>query len=161
MKRYFIEEAKCGVSEGGIACGPVGGSVVTTVKFNDGEKTGWLSLVEVEGIPNFLLSDRDIHEDLIEEDYDDKEFWDYTLEINIGEFDGIELGEYEDIFASFADNPENPAVPLVRYMITLTRCPMEEATELLALVKGKFIDEVDIPMSEDEEEYLAELDEEE
>ena len=161
MKRYFIEEAKCELTKGGIACGPVDPNVVTTVKYTCGDETKWLSLVEVMGIPNFLLSDTDIHDDLVKEDDSDKEFWDYTQEINIGEFDGIELGEYDDIFASFADDPENPAVPLVRYMITLSRCPLEEADGLLALVKGKYIDEVVIPLCEEELAFLEELGEDE
>ena len=35
MKRYFIEDAQCGITEGGMACGPVGGNVVATVRFKE------------------------------------------------------------------------------------------------------------------------------
>ena len=54
------------------------------------------------------------------------------------------------------DDPENPAVPLIRYLITLTRYPMKEVDGLMKLVKGKYIDEVEIPMSDDEKEWLEE-----
>ena len=76
MKRFFIEDAKCDISAGGFACGPVFGNPVVTIKFKDDDETKWLSLVEVEGIPNCFLTDEDIHEKLVTEDFDD-EFTDY------------------------------------------------------------------------------------
>lgn len=58
MKRYFIETVKCDVMTGGIACGPIGGEVVASVRFNDGSASQWISLVEVDGIPNLYLTDK-------------------------------------------------------------------------------------------------------
>ena len=55
MKRYVIENASCGITEGGVACGPVFGSVVATIKIKN-DKTQYLSLVEVQGFPNFYLT---------------------------------------------------------------------------------------------------------
>ena len=40
MKRYLIEDAKCGLTEGGMACGPVSGNAVVSVKYSDGERPG-------------------------------------------------------------------------------------------------------------------------
>lgn len=134
---------------------------MTTVKYRCGDETKWFSLVEVLGTPNFLLSEKDIHDRLVEGEDGDKDFWDSVYAANIGEFNGIELGEYMDIYASFQEDPENPAIPLIRYMIALTQCPMEDTERLAAMGKGKFADELDIPMSEDEKEYLAELEEDE
>ena len=159
MEKFFIEEAKCELTKGGIACGPVDPNVVTTVKYKCGDETKWISLVEVMGIPNFLLSEKDIHEGLVKEDDSDKEFWDYVHEINIGEFNGIELGEYGDIFASFADDPENPAIPLIRYMIALTRCPLDQVEDLLNMARGKYVNELDIPASDVEEDFEEEYEE--
>ena len=68
MKRYLIEEAKCGLTGGGFACGPVAGSVVVTVRFDDGGGTRWLTVAECDGIPNFFLLDRDVHDKAVEED---------------------------------------------------------------------------------------------
>ncbi len=49
---------------------------------------------------------------------------------------------------SIKKNEGNPAVSLIRYIVLLTRCEMEEVDGLVALVKGKFIDEVEIPASD-------------
>lgn len=83
----------------------------------------------------------------------------YVHEINIGEFNGIELGEYGDIFASFADDPENPAIPLIRYMIALTRCPLDQVEDLLNMARGKYVNELDIPASDVEEDFEEEYEE--
>ena len=155
MKRYFIEEAKCGITNGGMACGPVPGNVVVTIKYNDGEQTSWLSLIEVDGIPNLALTDKDVFEDLVEEDFDDEEFTEYLQEHMIFDFAGIEFdAHYDTTFACMAEAPENPAIPLIRYLITLVRCPMKEVEGLIKMAAGKYADELDIPMSDVEEEYL-------
>ena len=155
MKRFLIETAKCGITEGGMACGAVSGNVVVTVQFKEGSKTQWLSLVEVEGIPNVYLSDKDIHEDLVAEDFDDEEFTEYMEDHYINEFEGIEFdSDYSTTFESIADDPENPAVPLVRYLITLVRCDMDEVEDLILMASGKYADEINIPASDVEEEFM-------
>ncbi len=161
MKRYFIETAKCGITEGGMACGPVSGNVVVTVQFKEGATTQWLSLVEVEGIPNVYLSDKDIHEALVAEDFDDEEFTAYMDEHFINEFNGIAFdADYSTTFESIADDPENPAVPLIRYLITLVRCSMDEVDDLIQIASGKYADELDIPASDVEEEFMDEYEDE-
>ena len=161
MKRYFIETAQCGITKGGMACGPVFGHVVVTIQFNDGSKTQWLSLVEVEGIPNVFLSDKDIHEALVAEDFDDKEFTKYLDEHFINEFEGITFDDsYFTSFVDIAENPDNPAAPLIRYLITLVRCDMDEVEELINMASGKYADELDIPASDVEEEFMEEYEDE-
>lgn len=157
MKRYFIEAAKCDITEGGIACGPVSGNVVVTIQFKEGSKTQWLSLVEAQGIPNVYLSDKDVHEALVAEDYDDEEFIQYMEDHFISEFNGIEFDDdYSNIFASIAEDPKNPAVPLIRYLITLVRCEMDDVEVLIQMAAGKYVDEIDIPVSDVEQEFLDE-----
>ena len=157
MKRYFIEDAKCGITEGGMACGPIGGNVVVTVQFKDEEKTQWLSLVEVQGIPNCFLFDKDVHDELVKEDFDDEEFTNYMNEHEINEFNGIEFnGDYSDAFNCFEEDPENPAIPLVKYLITLVRCDMDDVEGLISMARGRYADELDIPASDLEEEYFEE-----
>jgi hypothetical protein len=63
-------------------------------------------------------------------------------------------------FASFADDPENPAIPLIRYMIALTRCPLDQVEDLLNMARGKYVDELDIPASDVEEDFEEEYEEE-
>ena len=161
MKRYFIEEAKCGLTAGGFACGPVPSNIVVTVKFRENDETQWLSSVEVGGIPNYYLADKDFHEDLVKEDFNDEEFTKYLDEHYISEFNGISLGEYPDTFCSFTDDPDNPAIPLVRYLITLVRCPMENVDALITMARGEYADELDLPASDVEAEFTEDFEEEE
>ena len=161
MKRYFIEEAKCGITEGGIGIGPVPGNVVVSLKFQDGTRTQWLNVVEVDGIPNVYLSDEDIFDPLLAEDLDDEDFTEYMLDHYITEFEGIVFDtDYEATFESISENPDNPAVPLIRCIIALVRCSMDETEELIQMMSGKYADEVEIPVSDVEEEYLEDYENE-
>ena len=157
MSRYFIENAKCGVTEGGMGCGPISGNVVATIQFKEGNATQWLSLVEVEGIPNVYLTEKDVFEDLVAEDFEDTEFIEYMQEHYIDEFEGIEFDDdYSSTFESITECPENPAVPLIRFLIALIRCEMDEVNELIELATGRYVDEIDIPVSDVEEEWIDE-----
>ena len=100
----------------------------------------------------------DVFDKLIEED-------DKTIErandSAIQEFNGITLGSGDYDFACLQENEDNPAVPLIRYIIALVRCEMEEVNALVTIAKGKYIDEVEIPLSDLEEEYLEDMAEKE
>ena len=160
IKRYFIEEAKCGITDGGMACGPVSGNVVATVRFNDGTASQWLNLVEVDGIPNVCLSDRDIYDDLLAEDYEDEAFTAYVNNHLIQHWNGIDFDfSYSTTLESMASDPENPAVPLIRYLLALVRCSMDDTEALIATAAGKYEDELDIPLSDIEEDFMDEEDE--
>ena len=77
--------------------------------------------------------------------------------VELDSFDGIELSEdYFDIFESIAETPDAPAVPLIRYMIALIRCSMEEVDGLIRMAVGRYADELEVPMSDKEEYYLEE-----
>ena len=92
MKRFFIEDAKCGVTDGGMACGPVPGDVVAAVKYRTEKETKWLYMIEIgsDTIPCFFLSDKDVFEKLIENE-DGDEFNDYMKKCALSEFNGLEL----------------------------------------------------------------------
>ena len=153
MKRYYIEDVKCGLTDAGMAS-----NVVCTVKYNDGEESRWLYLVEVLGIPNFFLLDKDVFKDLVAENSNDEDFNDFIQAHQISAFDGVELSEdYYYTFSCFIDDGENPAIELIRYLIALVRCKMGEVDKLVAMGKGKYVDELDIPMSDVEEEFLKDL----
>lgn len=147
MSRYYIEYAECGVTDGGCACGPGSGNVITTIKYKDDKnKSQWLSLAEVQGTINFYLTDENIYQRLITEDFEDDKFVDYLEKHYITEFDGLKLGgEYEELYASISSNIDNPAIPLIRYIVALTRCAEDDMKEIVSLGVGKFIDEVNIP----------------
>ena len=156
MKRYLIEEAKCGVSEGGMACGPVPGTVVASLKVNDGKRVRWLSLAEVDGIPNMIVTDEDIYDTLITDDFSD-EFVDFVNDHTVNEFDGIEIDDgYYTTYGCIRENPDNPAGPVMKLLIALVRCDMDETEALIEASTGKYADEIDIPLCDMEEEYLEE-----
>ena len=156
MQRYYIEDAKCGV----VSYGPTG-FVVVTVGFNDGAETQWLHMVDVDGILNVVLTEKDIHDELMANE-DDEAFNEYVNEHNIYEFEGIDFdGDYVTTYNSLHENPDNPATALIRYAVTLVQCPMDEVDGLIELAVGKYIDEVDVPMCEEEMDWLEEMEEEE
>lgn len=160
MNKYFIEDAKCGVTKGGMACGPVPGSVVGAVKFCSGKDSMWLYLVETDGFPGFYLSDRELYDELIEEDFDD-EFVEYMDNHLLAEMDGICLRtEYEDVIESIYKNRNNSAAALIRFMITLVRCDLDKVDSISQSAIGRYVDEIDIPMSDLEQDYQEELEEE-
>ena len=145
MKRYYIEDVKCDVLSGG----PDPGIVCTSVKYTDGSSSKWLTNVEVDGLPNFYLTDDDIFDKVMGDD-DDEEFQKYRDEHFIEEFDGIELGEYEDIVDSLMENEEDPAASLIKFVIAVTRSDMESTQELIQTGKGKNAEEIEI--------YIGDLD---
>ena len=154
MKRYFIMDAKCGMSEGGISCGPVSGTVNASVKFIESNKAQWLSLSEYDGFPAFYLTDDDILDSLVEENFDDEKRWNYIKDHEVSEFDGITTyGEYEDVLDSIKEDPQNPAVAMIRLLITLVRCEEGEEEKLISTASGKYVDELDIPTIDIEEDY--------
>lgn len=142
MSGYKIIDAKVGASSGGIACGPVGGTVVASVLYEapDGERK-WLHCCEAEGLPAFYLSEDDIHGKLLEEDWEDQAFWDrVNCELFVDSFDGLPLGEYEKTLKGLAG--ESPAAPLIRFLIALTRCDWKDAESLIDGAKGKYAQEI-------------------
>lgn len=151
MGKYFIEECKCGVSHGGIACGPVEGSVNAAVRFTVGEETKWLTNSEFTGIPNFYITEESVFERFMGNDISE-EFADYLKDKYVSEFDNIHLaGEYDEIITSLKENEENPSAALIRFVIALTRCDHDEVAELISKGTGHFVEEIDIPVSDVEE----------
>ena len=158
MKEYLIEEAKRAVTKGGPEWEDAPASVVVTVKYKEDAAAQWLNMVEFEGVPNVFLSDRDIFEKLVEEDFEDQAFADYLNAHFIEDFNGITMGEYAAVFDSISNDPENEAVPLVRYMILLARSSADEAEALIEMSAGKYADEIEIPESDVEREQRGEPD---
>ena len=153
MRRYKIEEAKYGY----VDFGP-DAVAVATVKYTDGRETRYLSLAEVSGIPNFLLTEEDIFDKLTEED-SDPDFWDGINDLTIYEFNGIDIhDEYSDVICSIRENEDNPAVSLLRYIIALVRCEGEQ--DLIEMGTGKYVDELEIPISDIEEDIIEDEEDE-
>ncbi len=79
-------------------------------------------------------------------------------EHQIDNLDGIEFREdFDELFENIYSDKDNPVVPLIRYIVTLVRCEMDDVEPLINMAQGKYADELDIPKSDVEEEYLEEL----
>ena len=161
-KKYFIEDAKCGVTEGGIACGPVPGDVVATVKYTADGETNWFTNIEYDGIASFYLTKEDIFDKAMKDDSDDKEFWDFMNDSSIEEFEGISLGDYPYVVDGLNENLNNNASALIKYLIILTKCSNEDIEKVIADGKGRYAEDL-FPENEEiediedfEEAYLDE-----
>jgi hypothetical protein len=155
MTRYFIEDAKCGYDTCFDGCGPHT-TVASAVKYktDDGE-TGWMYCVNPEGAwPMIALYGDDVYEEIIRGEF--PEGPDYEAD----SFGGLSWNpgdEDEGLFELFYKNQNNGAANLIHYAYNLCACPKSMEAELLALGKGKYSDEIEVPIMEVEEFWLEEL----
>lgn len=145
MKKYLIEDLKCGITETGLD------SVVASIKFNNEEESKWLNIFEIEGIPSFNLSKDDIFDKLIKDDVSDKEYAKLLDNTFIDNFNGMPLGEYEDMIEYMNKKDQTQDTLLLRLIIALVRADNDDTKELIKKSKGKYLDQIDIPISDIEE----------
>lgn len=120
-----------------------------------GEGCNWLTLVDDNGTPKFYSSQEDIF--ALRKKGEVRSWLKEIETCRINEFEGLKLDEYNDVFFSIYNDIENPACKLIRYMIDLIFAKdSKEITDLMHLPMGKSIDEVDVPISYIEENYLIE-----
>ena len=144
MARYLIKGVKCGESEGGIACGPVGGSIIAEAEINtDAGEEFFLSLVEACGFPNFLKTEKSEFDRLIAENPEDDDFFNSCL---------IRSSEYADIF----DDPEDEFFPIYKYLTYIVRTNRDEVEDFVNKTIGKYLDTVTIPATDVEGDYTEE-----
>ena len=139
---YLIKGIRYGITEGGMACGPVNGNVVASIEFQDDDKVSFLSMVEVFGIPEFYFSEEDIYNELLEESED---FIDKANNLIINEFNGIELKEYEDIMEELKKSYNEEDKALIKLLIAVVRLDYDEADKLIEESVGKYIKDINIP----------------
>ena len=139
---YLIKGIRYGITEGGMACGPVSGNVVASIEFQDDDKVSFLSMVEVFGIPEFYFSEEDIYNELLEESED---FIDKANSLIINEFNGIMLEEYEDIMEELKKPYNEEDKALIKLLIAVVRLDYDEADKLIEESVGKYIKEINIP----------------
>ncbi len=142
MAKYFIMDAKAGIGEGGIACGPVSGPVVAEVQVRDeaGQEC-FISLAEVDGIPNVFRTDRSTFREQLTFDMDDA-----MIEWLNDCY--VDTGEYEEILT----DPDPKWYDVYRYLIYLVRCDAGAERSFIDATKGCWTDEIRIPVSDIEEE---------
>lgn len=163
MAKWLIEDIQVGVTKGGMACGPMSGSVVAEIKTRNPEENlvFHYGITEVDGIPNFMKSEESLYEFLIKDDTDDEAGWKKVYDANVDDY-----GDYCDIYDDLADpeaeHSEDARIwKLVAYFV---RCPWEEVDEMKKNCIGKFVEDIDIPVCDREQDYLddqEEIDEDE
>ena len=158
MAKFLIEDIRVGITEGGIACGPVSGNVVTEMKIRNPEEDSVLyyGLTEVEGIPVFIRSEESFYEFQMKDEPDDKAGWDKLNAATVSDYE-----DYWDLYDNMAD-PEaehREDVIVWKLLAYFVRCPGEEVDGMKKACIGKFVEDIDIPVCDMEQEYLDDLEE--
>lgn len=150
MTRYFIEDAKPHQRKDH---GPTAiGASAVKYKADNGE-TGWIYFI-CQSDYVMGISEEDVFEQILE-----LEFSDDLKELH--NFGGLDLdSSEEELFKLFKENKNNGAANLIHLAYNLCTCPTDKESELLALGKGHYSDEIEVPILEDEEYWLEELEEE-
>ena len=107
-----------------------------------------LYLLEIDGMPEFWLTEEEIWERFESED-------DSTglADTFIRSFDGIELPcDYDELVSNLKQG--QPADGLLMFLIALVRCPNEEVEQVMRLGIGRYSDEIEVPSK-----YLCEEEE--
>ena len=125
-KDYFVLNARLGSSEGGMACGPVGGVDVGEIEFieeHDYRSVGhsqFMTFVLVDGILNPILSDKSLFDELIQDNLSDETI-DFVNDHTIQKFDGIYMANDVDDLRMSLTGKRSPAAKLLRKMCSLMR----------------------------------------
>ena len=158
MAKRIIEDIKVGESAGGIACGPVGGSIVAEMKLRNAEDDSvrYFEIVETEGIPTLLESDESLYDILIEENYEDEQTWSKVEEAQVGGYCG---------YSEFYDDAKDPEtfdeedVPLWKLLVFFTRAGWEEIDKMKSQFIGQYLEDIEVPVCDVEKEYLDDQEE--
>ena len=152
MSRYFVEKINLGFADSGL---PPADVIVSIRYRKDDGPIQWISNAECEGLCTIFQNDFDPFDLLVSGDTDNPK-WGIGM---TNSFEGIDFFDYEDMFEYFMENKDNTAIPLLRLLIAVTRCSMEETKELISIAEGKYVDEIKVPISDIEEEYIEEAEE--
>ena len=144
MKDYMISEIKYGETDGGMACGPVGGFPIAEARFtaNEGESF-YVSFVDVGDVLQFFKTDAStINKQIEYQDYDGHEqFWEDLNAHTLG------ITGLSDIYDFDEDDEMKSICRCMLYILEAEgKCGFE----------GKRLSEIEIPVSEREKDWLEE-----
>jgi len=119
----IVEDIKIGESEGGMACGPCGGSLIVSIKINDGEKVQYFTSSLFAGLYEFYLTDKDVFDLFIEEDFDNKAFTNVLENNNVDHLYDLDFSEceseYDNILELIHKSKNNPASGIMQLAVSL------------------------------------------
>ena len=141
--RIFIEDIKWGWTNQ--EEDPYGdtGYRLTSVKIRQNEKSRWFHHL-AHDVSMFWLSDDDLHGNLLYDSYIEENM-DYVESLEIHEFEGFPLCDDRPWVDALENNQDNPHFAFFRYLIRLYCEVDEKIHSVIALGKGKFEDEIDLP----------------
>ena len=156
MKQFLIEDVKVGISEGGIACGPVPGAVIGEVKLrSEDDSVVYHCLAEVDGTLNFYESAVSTYDGQLEENFDDEAFNELMEQSFTGGYCSYDEF-YEDLSSQL---PLNNSSLIRKYLAYMVRADWDEIDRFKAATVGKRIGDFDIPLCDAEKDYLEANDE--
>lgn len=146
--RYKVMDAKCDYSGGALP-----GVVIGEIKLlDDNGNVTYMCNSEVDGLPNWFMTDRSTFEEQMDLDsFDNDDFMSYMNTHSMG------LGNYDE---ALADKHSKWHIAL-RYLTYLVRCSYEDMDDFIANTLGKYLDEISIPVSDVEENLMEDFDDEE
>ena len=110
----------------------------------------YMYLVEVYGNPVFYYSDKEMFDELLENDGSD-EFEKLLSDTRIDRYKGIDLTDYETIANTIDDADNEEAKKLIKLLVAITRSDNEETNKLIAENTGKKVNEIVPPEIESED----------
>ena len=144
MSKLMIEDARVEVVEA-VGLSLVAGEIC--LRQPDGRNC-YVTLEEFDGHPTFFCTEQSILQPL--QKAEDEEDEDLMEALHDGKYI-IADGEYADIFAQ----PDRQWYQVFRYLIYLVRCENEEVQPFLDATVGRSFDEIDIPISDVEEDFMG------
>ncbi len=158
MVKRLIEDIRVGESAGGIACGPVGGSIVAEMMIRNTEdnSVSYHQIVETEGMPTLLEAEESLFDILIEEDFEDKQAWAKVEEAQAGGYCGY--SEFYDDVKDLETFDEED-VPLWKLLVFFIRASWEEVEKMKPQFIGKYLEDIEVPVCDVEQEYLDDQEE--
>ena len=158
MKKYLVEDVKVDVDNAGFACGPVPGAVVAelTLRNLESDEVEYHSLAEVEGILHFGKMGKSTFDAQIGK-VDDPDVWEEIGSGIVQAYDNY-FDFYSDLYQHKVPSEEMAyAWKLLAYLIYADE---DEAEQMKENCIGRCLGDFEIPVCEEEEEYLEERDEE-
>lgn len=143
--RYFIDSCRYGEAAGD----DFESAFIVSVQFHTDEdaSTKWLTNVQFTDIPSFYLTNVDIFDKLVAGESIDAKL--------INEFQGMSLTDnYMNYFAYFKEHPDDGAGQLLHFVAAMSLLDEESEVEALAAAGARrWVDEVEIPVTEYEDDY--------
>lgn len=140
---YKIEDIRYKAKEVLIGCGPAELVIAAGFKFNDGEKSQWLSMTTLADFYTCYLSDENIVDKLVDENLSDEE--DEKIDqYQIDNFKQIVLNDLDDFFTENESQKDTTEFKLITSLMSLAFTDEDDAEEIVKENIGKFVDDLDI-----------------